>query len=47
MLLKRQAPRGVGGALGSMHPIAIARRPSRFLPVVALVVVMFFVAVYR
>jgi hypothetical protein len=30
-----------------MNPMAIARRPSKLVPVIAVVVVMFFVAVYR
>jgi preprotein translocase subunit SecG len=55
MLLKRAASRGGGGAgatgggsaLGSLHPMALARHPSKFLPVIAVVVVMFFIAVYR
>ena len=46
-MLKRAPSYGAGSGLGSLHPMTIASRPSKLLPVLAVVVVMFFVAVYR
>ena len=47
-MVHNRAPLSRGGAgLGTLHPMTIASRPSKFLPFIAVVVVMFFIAVYR